>query len=111
MDRELGFDFYTMKLLFIVAMTVTVCSCTVLAALNFYEIMHHVIFSDIPRWQENVLWLSFLYFGLYFGMLLIGRSGLAAILKTVDRAANGEANVFAKMLVNDFQTMDFDKSE
>jgi hypothetical protein len=103
MDRELGFDLYTLRLLFLVVMTVTVCTCTILASLNFYEILRHDILVDIPTWQGALLWVSFLYIGLYVGIRLIGRTGLVAITETVDKAANGEPNAFAELIASDFQ--------
>jgi hypothetical protein len=106
MDRELGFDLYTLRLLFLVVLTVTVCSCTIFAANGFYKILHYEVLQGIPDWQGFVLWVSCSYIGLYTGIRLVGRTGWTAIAETVDKAANGEPNIFAELGASDLHDFD-----
>lgn len=106
MDRELGFDLYTLRLLFLVVLTVTVCSCTVLASLGFYKILHYDLLKDVPSWQGSVLWVSCIYIGLYVGIRAIGRAGWTALADSADKAANGEPNIFAELAASDLPNVD-----
>jgi hypothetical protein len=76
MDRELGFDIYTLKLFLLVIMTIMVCCCTVSAMLGVYAILKEEILTDIPDWQLGLLWVSLIYIGLFAGVRLVGRSGV-----------------------------------
>jgi hypothetical protein len=105
MDRELGFDLYTLKLIFLVVMSVVVCSCTVFASLGIYEILLSEL-QEVSAWQDTVLWFSCVYIGLYIGVKLVGRSGWSAIGKTADLAANGEPNIFAELAARDLPIID-----
>lgn len=106
MDRELGFDLYTLKLLLMVVLTVAVCSCTVLGSLGFYRILRYELLRDVNSWQGAVLWLSCVYIGLYAGLRAIGRSGWAAFADTAEKAANGEPNIFAELAARDLPDLD-----
>jgi len=106
MDRELGFDMYTIKLLSLVALAVTVCSCTVFASIGFYEILHRELMMHIPAWQSSVLWVSFVYVGLYMGVRLVGRAGWRSLAEPPERAVSGEPNIFAELGASDLPNLD-----
>ncbi|TLX15881.1 hypothetical protein [Rhizobium sp. MHM7A] len=106
MDRELGFDLYTLRLLFLVLLTVTVCSCTVLASLGFYKILHYDLLQGVPSWQGSVLWVSCIYIGFYVGIRAIGRAGWTAFADSADKVANGEPNIFAELAASDLPNVD-----
>lgn len=107
MDRELGFDFYTFKLLLLLVLTFVACFYMMSGALGIYEMIHHEFLADISGFEKFVMQCSFAYFGFYGAIKLIGKTGLASIAETADKAANGDANKFEEFVESDFSFDDF----
>lgn len=87
MDRELGFDLYTLKLFLLLLMTILICGCTVSATLGIYAILADEFLKEIPEWQSAMLWISFVYIGFYSGIRLVGRSGFSAMKSSAEQSS------------------------